>query len=166
MLNSKSGLLISHHRCHLTDTREKSCISTAGPNGNEDAPAGGGLVKVREWVELPALLSIYITPREPSVPHFGKRVTVSIMPGKPPPIKKSPAKKAGAKAPEPAPKPEPAPVEAPPPAEPIPVETAPAVAPPAEAPPEEAAPPAAEGEAVPAAAEGETPAAEGEAPGT
>lgn len=137
---------------------KKSCISTAGPNGNEDAPAGGGLVKVREWVELSALLSIYIPPRGPSVPHLGKRVTVSIMPGKPPPIKKSPAKKAGAKAPEPAPKPEPAPVEVPPPAEPTPVETAPAEAPPAEAPPQEAAPPAAaEGEAVPAATEGEAP---------
>ncbi|XP_075878646.1 myosin binding protein Ha isoform X3 [Nelusetta ayraudi] len=86
------------------------------------------------------------------------------MPGKPPPIKKSPAKKAGAKAPEPAPKPEPAPVEVPPPAEPTPVETAPAEAPPAEAPPQEAAPPAAaEGEAVPAATEGEAPAAPAEA---
>uniref|UniRef100_A0A3Q1HW04 Myosin-binding protein H n=1 Tax=Acanthochromis polyacanthus TaxID=80966 RepID=A0A3Q1HW04_9TELE len=70
------------------------------------------------------------------------------MPGKPAPIKKSPAKKAAEKAPEPAPEPEPAPAEAPP-----------AEAPPAEAPPAEAAPaqaptdaaPAAEGEAAPAA---------------
>ncbi|XP_032376623.1 myosin binding protein Ha isoform X1 [Etheostoma spectabile] len=89
------------------------------------------------------------------------------MPGKPAPIKKSPAKKAAEKAPEPAPQPEPAPVEAHP-AEAAPVGTAPAEAtpapeveaapgPPAEDPPaaEESAPaaaPAAEdGAAVPAA---------------
>ncbi|XP_062282961.1 myosin binding protein Ha [Scomber scombrus] len=66
------------------------------------------------------------------------------MPGKPAPIKKSPAKKAPAKAPEPAPEPEPAPVEAPS------AET------PAEAPPAEAAAPAAPAE--------DTPAAEGSAP--
>lgn len=98
------------------------------------------------------ILSIYIPPRGPAAPHLGKRVTVNIMPGKPPPIKKSPAKKAGVKTPEPAPKPEPAPVEAPPPAEPAPVEAAPA-----EPPPEEAAAPTAEGEVAPAAAEGEAP---------
>lgn len=55
------------------------------------------------------------------------RRTVSTMPGKPAPIKKSPAKKAVKKAPEP--EPEPAPVEAPsveaPPAEPAPAEAAP-----------------------------------------
>ncbi|XP_044207570.1 myosin binding protein Ha isoform X1 [Thunnus albacares] len=91
------------------------------------------------------------------------------MPGKPAPIKKSPAKKAPVKAPEPAPEPEPAPVEAPP-AE-TPAEAAPAEAAPAEAPAEAA--PAAEGEAAPAGQEGEgapaapaedTPAAEGSAP--
>ncbi|XP_019951627.1 myosin binding protein Ha isoform X3 [Paralichthys olivaceus] len=72
------------------------------------------------------------------------------MPGKPAPIKKSPAKKAADKAPEPAPEPEPAPVEAPP-AEPAaaPTEAA-APAPPAV---EEAAPPAAPAEATPAAEE-------------
>ncbi|XP_051280948.1 myosin binding protein Ha isoform X3 [Dicentrarchus labrax] len=73
------------------------------------------------------------------------------MPGKPAPIKKSPAKKAAEKAPEPAPEPEPAPVEAPP-----------AEAAPAEAPAEAA--PAAEGEAAPAAPAEETPAVEGAAP--
>uniref|UniRef100_A0AAQ5YMG4 Myosin-binding protein H n=1 Tax=Amphiprion ocellaris TaxID=80972 RepID=A0AAQ5YMG4_AMPOC len=88
------------------------------------------------------------------------------MPGKPAPIKKSPAKKAAEKAPEPAPEPEPAPAEAPP-AEALPAEALPAEAPPAEAPPAEAAPaeapadaaPAAEGEAAPAAPAEETPAA-------
>ncbi|XP_031167300.1 myosin binding protein Ha isoform X1 [Sander lucioperca] len=74
------------------------------------------------------------------------------MPGKPAPIKKSPAKKAAEKAPEPAPQPEPAPVEAPP-AEAAPVGTAPA----------EAAP-APEVEAAPAAPAEDTPAAEGSAP--
>ncbi|XP_026188141.1 myosin binding protein Ha isoform X2 [Mastacembelus armatus] len=74
------------------------------------------------------------------------------MPGKPAPIKRSPAKKA---APEPAPKPEPAPTESPP------AET-PAEAPPAETAPTEASPPA-EGEAAPAAAAEDTPAAEGSA---
>ncbi|KAM3617125.1 uncharacterized protein V6R79_002500 [Siganus canaliculatus] len=71
------------------------------------------------------------------------------MPGKPAPIKKSPAKAAAPKAPEPAPEPEPAPVEAPP------AEAPPAEAPPAEAPAAEAAP----AEAAPAA-----PAEEGAAP--
>ncbi|XP_036959199.1 myosin binding protein Ha isoform X2 [Acanthopagrus latus] len=76
------------------------------------------------------------------------------MPGKPAPIKKSPAKKAADKAPEPAPEPEPAP-----PAEAAPAERAPAEAPPAEA---AAAP---EGEAPPAEAPAEeAPAAEGSAP--
>ncbi|XP_019951626.1 myosin binding protein Ha isoform X2 [Paralichthys olivaceus] len=81
------------------------------------------------------------------------------MPGKPAPIKKSPAKKAADKAPEPAPEPEPAPVEAPP-AEPAaaPTEAA-APAPPAV---EEAAPPAAPAEATPAAEES-VPAAPAEA---
>ncbi|TDH10523.1 hypothetical protein EPR50_G00076070 [Perca flavescens] len=74
------------------------------------------------------------------------------MPGKPAPIKKSPAKKAAEKAPEPAPQPEPAPVEAPP-AEAAPVGPAPA----------EAAP-APEVEAAPAAPAEDTPAAEGSAP--
>ncbi|KAI3357704.1 hypothetical protein L3Q82_016109, partial [Scortum barcoo] len=69
--------------------------------------------------------------------------SVSTMPGKPAPIKKSPAKKATEKAPEPAPEPEPAP---------------PAEAPPAEAPPAEAAPPAAPAEDAPSA-EGGAPAA-------
>ncbi|XP_059189468.1 myosin binding protein Ha [Centropristis striata] len=67
------------------------------------------------------------------------------MPGKPAPIKKSPAKKAAEKAPEPAPEPPPAPVEAPP-AEPAPVE-----APPAEAAPAPEAAPAAPAEEAPAA---------------
>ncbi|GAA6222725.1 myosin-binding protein H-like isoform X1 [Lates japonicus] len=88
------------------------------------------------------------------------------MPGKPAPIKKSPAKKAADKAPEPAPEPEPAPAaEAPPaetPAEPAPVETAPPEAAAAAA-AAEAAPPA-EGEAVPAAPAEDAPAAEGSAP--
>lgn len=70
------------------------------------------------------------------------------MPGKPAPMKKSPAKKAAEKAPEPAPEPEPAP-----PAEDPPVE-----APPAEAPPADGAPAEAPAEATPAA-EGEAPAA-------
>ncbi|XP_029291393.1 myosin binding protein Ha isoform X2 [Cottoperca gobio] len=69
------------------------------------------------------------------------------MPGKPAPIKKSPAKKEAKKAPEPAPEPEPAPVAAPP-AEAAPVDAAPA----------EAAP------AAPAAPAEDTPAAEGGAP--
>ncbi|XP_028265554.1 myosin binding protein Ha isoform X2 [Parambassis ranga] len=73
------------------------------------------------------------------------------MPGKPAPIKKSPAKKAGEKPPEPAPEPAPAPAEAPP------AEVPPAEAPPAEA---EAAPAEAPAEAPPAA-EGEAAAAEG-----
>ncbi|XP_045912762.1 myosin binding protein Ha isoform X3 [Micropterus dolomieu] len=72
------------------------------------------------------------------------------MPGKPAPIKKSPAKKAADKAPEPAP----APVEAPPAAEAAPVEAAPA-----EAPAETA--PAPEGVAAPA--EDSAPAAPAEA---
>ncbi|XP_044065679.1 myosin binding protein Ha isoform X2 [Siniperca chuatsi] len=76
------------------------------------------------------------------------------MPGKPAPIKKSPAKKAAEKAPEPAPEPEPAPVE-PPPAE-TPAEAATVEAAPAEA--------LAEGEAAPAAPAEDTPAAEGSAP--
>ncbi|KAM3617124.1 uncharacterized protein V6R79_002500 [Siganus canaliculatus] len=77
------------------------------------------------------------------------------MPGKPAPIKKSPAKAAAPKAPEPAPEPEPAPVEAPP------AEAPPAEAPPAEAPAAEAAP----AEAAPAAPaeEGAAPAAPAEA---
>ncbi|KAM7411848.1 hypothetical protein PAMA_021701 [Pampus argenteus] len=82
------------------------------------------------------------------------------MPGKPAPIKKSPAKKAVVKAPEPAPEPKPAPVEAPPaetPAEAAPakaVEGEAAAAAPAEAAPAEATPaaeesaPAAPAEAV------------------
>uniref|UniRef100_A0A3P8S3F6 Myosin-binding protein H n=1 Tax=Amphiprion percula TaxID=161767 RepID=A0A3P8S3F6_AMPPE len=78
------------------------------------------------------------------------------MPGKPAPIKKSPAKKAAEKAPEPAPEPEPAPAEAPP-AEALPAEAPPAEAAPAEAPADAA--PAAEGEAAPAAPAEETPAA-------
>ncbi|XP_070766306.1 myosin binding protein Ha isoform X3 [Enoplosus armatus] len=69
------------------------------------------------------------------------------MPGKPAPIKKSPAKKAAEKAPEPAPEPEPAP---------------PAEAAPTEAPAEAA--PAAEGEAASAAPAEDAPAAEGGAP--
>ncbi|XP_062248815.1 myosin binding protein Ha isoform X2 [Platichthys flesus] len=76
------------------------------------------------------------------------------MPGKPAPIKKSPAKKAAGKAPEPAPEPEPAPVEAPP-------------AEPAAAPPEapvEAAPPAEADAASPAAPAEDAPAAEESAP--
>ncbi|KAM9350974.1 myosin binding protein Ha [Symphorus nematophorus] len=77
------------------------------------------------------------------------------MPGKPAPIKKSPAKKAAEKAPEPAPEPAPAPPAEAPPAEAAPVEAAPAEAAPAEAPAEAA--PAAEGEAAPAA-EGSAPA--------
>ncbi|XP_071332419.1 myosin binding protein Ha isoform X2 [Trachinotus anak] len=87
------------------------------------------------------------------------------MPSKPAPIKKSPAKKAVEKAPEPspAPEPEPAPAEAPP-AEPAPVEAAPPeAAAPAEAPAEDAAPPA-EGEAAPAAPAEDTPAVEESAP--
>lgn len=106
------------------------------------------------------ILSIYISPKGRTAPHWGKRVTVNTMPAKPPPIKKSLAKKAGAKTPEPAPKPEPVAVEVPPPAEPTPVEPAPAAAP-----PEEAPAPTSEGEVVPAAAEADTPAAEGKAPG-
>ncbi|XP_018523725.1 myosin binding protein Ha isoform X3 [Lates calcarifer] len=83
------------------------------------------------------------------------------MPGKPAPIKKSPAKKAADKAPEPAPEPEPAPAAEAPPAEPAPVETAPPEA--AAAAAAEAAPPA-EGEAVPAAPAEDAPAAEGSVP--
>lgn len=105
------------------------------------------------------LIAYIYCERGATVSHSGKRVTVSIMPGKPPPIKKSPAKKAGVKTPEPASKPEPAPAEVPPPAEVTPVETAPA-----EAPLEDVASPTAEQE-VPVATAGETPAAEGEAPG-
>ncbi|XP_040906036.1 myosin binding protein Ha isoform X2 [Toxotes jaculatrix] len=88
------------------------------------------------------------------------------MPGKPAPIKKSPAKKAAEKAPEPAPQPEPAPAEAPPaeaPAQPAPVETAPPEAAAPAVAPAEAAPPA-EGEAAPAAPAEDTPAAEGSPP--
>ncbi|XP_040007931.1 myosin binding protein Ha isoform X2 [Xiphias gladius] len=79
------------------------------------------------------------------------------MPAKPAPIKKSPAKRAAEKAPEPATEPEPAPAQAPPaetPAEPAPVEAAP---------PETAAPHV-EGEAAPAPSAEDTPAAEGSAP--
>ncbi|CAJ1085135.1 myosin binding protein Ha isoform X3 [Xyrichtys novacula] len=81
------------------------------------------------------------------------------MPGKPAPIKKSPAKKAAVKAPEPAPEPAPAPAEAPP-AEAPPAEAAPAEAAPAEAAPAEAAP----AEAAPAPPAEETPAPEAPAP--
>ncbi|XP_073326553.1 myosin-binding protein H-like isoform X1 [Pagrus major] len=83
------------------------------------------------------------------------------MPGKPAPIKKSPAKKAAEKAPEPAPEPEPAPPAEAPPAEAPPAEPAPAEAAPAEAAPAEAAP-AAPAEEAPAA-EGSAPAAPAEA---
>ncbi|XP_068997503.1 myosin binding protein Ha isoform X1 [Embiotoca jacksoni] len=82
------------------------------------------------------------------------------MPGKPAPIKKSPAKKAVEKASEPAPEPEPAPVEAPP-AEAPPVEAAPAEAAPAEGAPSEAP---AEGQAAAAAPAEDASAAEGSAP--
>ncbi|XP_030278902.1 myosin binding protein Ha isoform X4 [Sparus aurata] len=86
------------------------------------------------------------------------------MPGKPAPIKKSPAKQAADKAPEPAPEPEPAPPAEAPPAEAAPAEPAPAEAAPAEEPQAEAAP-APEGEAPPAEAPAEeAPAAEGSAP--
>ncbi|XP_024148864.1 myosin binding protein Ha isoform X2 [Oryzias melastigma] len=78
--------------------------------------------------------------------------SVSNMPAKPAPIKKSAAKKAAEKAPEPAPEPEPTPVEAPP-----------AEAPPSSETPAEAAP-AAEGETPPAAPAEETPADQGSAP--
>lgn len=81
-------------------------------------------------------------------------LSVSTMPSKPAPIKKSPAKKAVEKAPEPAPEPAPAPVEAPP-AEVPPAEAAPAEAPAEEAPAEAA--PAAEAEAAPAAPVEEAP---------
>ncbi|RVE70615.1 hypothetical protein OJAV_G00065990 [Oryzias javanicus] len=73
--------------------------------------------------------------------------SVSNMPAKPAPIKKSAAKKAAEKAPEPAPEPEP---------EPTPVEAPPAEAPPSSETPAEAAP-AAEGETPPAAPAEETP---------
>lgn len=88
------------------------------------------------------------------------RRTVSTMPGKPAPIKKSPAKKAVKKAPEPAPEPEPAPVEAPP-VEAPPAEAAPAEAAPAEPPLNDLCP-APGGEAAPSE---EGPAADGNAPG-
>lgn len=58
------------------------------------------------------------------------------MPGKPPPLKKSPVKKVVKKAPESAPEPEPAPVVEAPPAEPASLEAAPAEPAPAEAAPE------------------------------
>ncbi|XP_034445293.1 myosin binding protein Ha isoform X2 [Hippoglossus hippoglossus] len=82
------------------------------------------------------------------------------MPGKPAPIKKSPAKKAAEKAPEPVPEPKPAPVEAPP-AEPA--AAPPEAAAPAEA-PAEAAPPAEAEAASPAAPAEDAPAAEESAP--
>uniref|UniRef100_A0A4W6EPH5 Myosin-binding protein H n=2 Tax=Lates calcarifer TaxID=8187 RepID=A0A4W6EPH5_LATCA len=101
----------------------------------------------------------YLTPSR--LLHPEDCPSFSTMPGKPAPIKKSPAKKAADKAPEPAPEPEPAPAAEAPPAEPAPVETAPPEA--AAAAAAEAAPPA-EGEAVPAAPAEDAPAAEGSVP--
>lgn len=114
-----------------------------------------------DWVELPTShrTSRYIYERRQPVSFNPEdRPTVSTMPGKPAPIKKSPVKKAVKKAPEPTAEPEPAPVEAPP-----------AAAAPAEAatvePQVNDVCPAPGGEVDPAAAAEEPPAADGSAKG-
>lgn len=120
-----------------------------------------------DWVELstsPPMASRYIYDQSQPVSfNPEERPTVSTMPGKPAPIKKSPLKKAVKKTPEPTPEPEPAPVEAPP------VEAPPAEAAPAEAAPAEPqvndAGPGSGGDAAPAPPAEEAPAADGSAPG-